>query len=307
MINRLLHDVVKDDAVIAEKLSRSDLLPLVRELNHRYGMVVYDERKFNNQLSENFLLTDTQGMALGRVFIVDGAYCYNSKYIRKERGADDFDRETVRSKKLSTLMASLKRLDIVSSSDEVLVRYKNNIDGLVNLVVGSFPYLRKDALDGSDAHILLSAMKDGKSLDDFVQSARDKYLEILDKYKEADILKSNRKQGVEEMFSNTYLVLGDVIGHYIIAEATYEYDRNASLVIKPTTPFKRVKDLTAYPRVLSALTMHKVHMGENFRSYNNTNESLMPMGDRYIPELEMVYGYNSRSTIYDVGLLCLAK
>lgn len=307
MIKRLLHDVVKEDADLAQKLESSNLLPLVRELNHKYGMVVYEETKSGCAWTTdtNFLLTDGQGLPLGRVFMLDDSYCYHAPYVAKERGADDFDRHTFRSKKLSTLMTTLKRMNIVTSSDEALNnRINPRIQNLAMQVYGSFPYKRKGDINGAYAHKLLLAIQEGKSLNDLEQSDRDNYLDLLDKYNEADILDSNRKQGTEEMFKDTYLVLGDALGHYIVAEASYEYKGN-EFYIKPTTPFKRVKDLTEYPRILTALTMNKVHMGEEFRPYGNN--SLVPLGDKYIPDLEMVYSYQSRNTPFDMGYLCLAK
>jgi hypothetical protein len=305
MIKRLLHDVVKDDADLAQKLESSNLLPLVRELNHKYGLVVYEEAMFTNQTDDNFLLTDGQGLPIGRVFMMDGSYCYHAPYVAKERGADDFDRHTFRSKKLSTLMSTLKRMNIVTSSDEVINKIASLGDSLVNRVTSEFPSMNKNNLAGNDAHILLSAMKDGKSLNDFIQSDRDKYLELLDKYNQADILSSSRKQGVEEMFKDTYLIFGDMLGQYVVADAGYEYDKNQYLKIKIKSPFKRVKNLTEYPRALTALTMNKVHLGENFKPYNK--DSLVPMGDKYIPDLELVYGYNRRNSIFDMGCVCLAK
>ena len=306
MIKRLLHDVVKDDADLAQKLESSNLLPLVRELNHKYGLVVYEEAMFNNQTDDNFLLTDGQGLPIGRVFIMDDSYCYHAPYVAKERGSDDFDRHTFRSKKLSTLMSTLKRMNIVTSSDEVINNVDGQIDNLVRRVIGEFPHKTKYSLDGDDAHILLSAMLDGKCLDDFTQSTRDKYLEILDKYKEADILSNKRRQGVEEMFKDTYLIFGDMLGHYIVADAGYEYEsKNQNLMIKIKSPFKRVKNLTEYPRALSALTMNKVHLGENFKPYNK--DSLVPMGDKYNSDLELVYGYRGRNNVFDMGVVCLAK
>ena len=311
MIKRLLHDVVKDDADLAEKLSSSNLLPLVRELNHRYGMVVYEENKTGQYVRDDrddFLITDIQGLPLGRIFIDDGSYCYHAPYVAKERGSDEFDRHTFRSKKLSTLMSTLKRCEIVSSSDEVLKtgETRRQVSALVDRVISSFPYRDKGGMAGEDAHILLSMMKEGKDLNNLQQTTRDKYLELLDKYNEADILSSNRKQGTEEMFKDTYLIFGDVLGHYIVAEASYEYVNN-QLTIKSNTPFKRVKDLTQYPQVLTALTMHKVHAGDGFKPYSGHGLGLVPLGDKYISDLEMVYGYRNRNTAFDLGCVCLSK
>jgi hypothetical protein len=308
MIKRLLHDVVKDDADLEEKLSSSNLLGLVRELNHKYGLVVYEETKRGCAWTteDNFLLTDEQGLPIGRVFMLEDSYCYHAPYVAKERGADDFDRHTFRSKKLSTLMTTLKRMNIVTSSDEVLNKIDMQIDYLVSKVIGSFRYKSKESLEGDYVHKLLLAMQEGKSLNDLAQTDRDLYLELLDKYNESDILKDSRRQGVQDMFNDTYLIFGDVLGHYIIADAGYEYEaKNQNLTIKRKSPFKRVKDLTGYPRALTALTMNKVHLGEDFRPY--AENSLVPMGDKHIPDLELVYGYRGRGTPFDMGVVCLAK
>lgn len=306
MIKRLLHDVVKDDADLKEKLSSSNLLGLVRELNHKYGLVVYEEAHFTNQTDDNFLLTDGQGLPIGRVFMIDDAYCYHAPYVSKERGADEFDRHTFRSKKLSTLMTTLKRMNIVTSSDEVINRIDGQIDSLVRRVISEFPHKSKDSMYAEDAQKLLQAIVEGKDINSFSQGDRDFYLDILDKYKNVDILSNKRKQGVEEMFNDTYLIFGDALGHYMVADAGYEYEpKNQNLMVKVKSPFKRVKDLTGYPRALTALTMNKVHLGENFRPFNK--DSLVPMGDKYIPDLELVYGYRSRNSAFDMGIVCLAK
>lgn len=306
MIKRLLHDVVKDDADLEEKLSSSNLLGLVRELNHKYGLVVYEETHFTNQTDDNFLLTDGQGLPIGRVFMIDDAYCYHAPYVSKERGADEFDRHTFRSKKLSTLMTTLKRMNIVTSSDEVINRIDGQIDSLVRRVISEFPHKSKDSMYAEDAQKLLQAIVEGKDINSFSQGDRDFYLDILDKYKNVDILSNKRKQGVEEMFNDTYLIFGDALGHYMVADAGYEYEpKNQNLMVKVKSPFKRVKDLTGYPRALTALTMNKVHLGENFRPFNK--DSLVPMGDKYIPDLELVYGYRSRNSAFDMGIVCLAK
>jgi hypothetical protein len=306
MIKRLLHDVVKDDADLEEKLSSSNLLGLVRELNHKYGLVVYEEAQFNNQTDDNFLLTDGQGLPIGRVFMIDDAYCYHAPYVSKERGSDEFDRHTFRSKKLSTLMTTLKRMNIVTSSDEVINRIDGQIHNLVSRVTNEFPHKSKDSMYAEDAQKLLQAIVEGKDINSFSQGDRDFYLDILDKYKNVDILSAKRKQGVEEMFNDTYLIFGDALGHYMVADAGYEYEpKNQNLMIKAKSPFKRVKDLTGYPRALTALTMNKVHLGENFRPFNK--DSLVPMGDKYIPDLELVYGYRSRNSAFDMGVVCLAK
>jgi hypothetical protein len=102
------------------------------------------------------------------------------------------------------------------------------------------------------------------------------------------------------------------IAEYIVSESSYVYDtvsayHGSRLQIKPTTPFKRVSNLTDYPSVLSTLTMLKVHLGEEFRPYSGANNCLVPLGDKYISDLETVYCYENRYGDFDMGFLCLSK
>jgi hypothetical protein len=308
MSNRLFHAVITDS--LREEVLSNEVLPLVRELNHAYGLTVYAKNLHNGY--SGYSMCNEEGMPIARVFFTDGAYCYHSPYQQKSRGSDEFDRQTYRSSKLSTLMATLKKAKIVTTTTKVLQHNSQRLQDLVSRVSGSFTDKSKDNLPPSHAQKLLQAMVEGKGMDSFSQSDRDLYLGILDEYKNVDIMKEVKKKGVESMFSDCYLVLGDVNGHYIISESKYEYTSNSvgnmKLGIVPTTPFKRVKDLTEYPTLLTALTMLKVNLGDEFRPFSGaTNNYLFPMGDKYISDLDIVYGYGRRYSDFDMGFLCLSK
>jgi len=180
-------------------------------------------------------------------------------------------------------------------------------------VSNSFEDKSKDSLPPIHAQKLLQAIVDGKDMNSFSQSDRDLYLNILDNYRNVDTMKVVKKEGIESMFSDCHLVLADGDGQYLISESSYVYEpspyyQGVRLNIKPTTPFKRVKNLTDYPSVISTLTMLKVHLGDDFRSYaGGTSNCLVPLGDRHIPDLEVVYGYESRHGDFDMGYLCLSK
>jgi hypothetical protein len=211
-------------------------------------------------------------------------------------------------------MATLKKAKIVTSTSKVLEHNSHRLQDLVTRVSGSFKDKNKDNLPPSYAQKLLQAVLEGKGMDSFAQTDRDLYLGILDEYKNIDIMKEAKRKGTESMFSDCYLVLGDVNGHYIISESSWEYNASGllggatRLSIKPTTPFKRVKDLTEYPTILTALTMLKVNLGDEFKPFSGANSNfLLPIGDKYIPDLEVVYGYGRRYSDFDMGFLCLSK
>jgi hypothetical protein len=307
MSDRLFH-AVSDDSLREEVLSNS-ALPLVKELNHAYGLKVF--RKSTNNGYAGFVMCNDEGFAIAKVFFHDGAYHYHAPYQQKSRGSDEFDRRTFRSTKLSTLMSTLKKAKVVTTTDRVLNHYKRQFDNMIGRVSNSFEDKSKDNLPAIHAQKLLQAMIDGKDINSFPQADRDLYLDILDNYKNVDTMKVVKKEGIESMFSDCHLVLADGDGQYLVSESTYEYSTSQNwhghkLQIKPTTPFKRVKNLTDYPSVISTLTMLKVHLGDDFRSYGNSN-CLVPLGDKHIPDLEVVYGYESRHGDFDMGFLCLSK
>jgi hypothetical protein len=309
MNDRLFHAVI-DDSLREEVLSNG-VMPLVKELNHAYGLKVF--RKSTNNGYAGFLMCNEEGFAIAKVFFHDDSFCYHAPYQQKSRGSDNFDRQTFRSKKLSTLMSTLKKVNIVTTTDKVLTHYKRQFDNLISKVSNSFEDKSKDNLPPAHAQKLLQAMVDGKDINSFQQSDRDLYLDILDNYKNVDKMKVVKKEGIESMFSDCYLVLADTNGQYIVSESSYVYDtvsayHGSRLQIKPTTPFKRVSNLTDYPSVLSTLTMLKVHLGDEFKPYSGaTSNCLVPLGDKYISDLETVYGYENRYGDFDMGFLCLRK
>lgn len=308
MNNRLFHAVASDS--LKEEVLNSDALSLVKELNHAYNLKVYDKSDKNGY--RGFMMCNEEGLAIAKIFMSDDAYCYHAPYQQKARGSDEFDRQTYRSKKLSTLMSTLKKANIVTTTDRVLIHYKRQFDNLVGKVSNSFEDKSKESMPASNAQELLQAMVEGKGLNSFSQSNRDLYLQILDNYKNVDKMKDVKKQGIEAMFKDCYLVLGDSNGQYIVSESGYAYESSSyyhgvRLKIKPTIPFKRVKDLSEYPSVLTALTMLKVNLGDDFRTYASDSNGLFPLGDKHIPDFDVVYGYERRYGDFDMGFLCLSK
>jgi len=309
MNNRLFH-AVADDSLKDEVLSNG-VLPLVRELNHTYGLKVF--RKSTNNGYHGVVMCNEEGFAIAKVFFHDDAFCFHAPYQQKSRGSDQYDRQTFRSKKLSTLMSTLKKADVVTTTDRVLKHYKRQFDNLIGRVSNSFEDRGKDNLSATHAQKLLQAMIDGKDMNSFSQPDRDLYLQILDNYKIVDKMKEVKKEGIESMFSDCHLVLADCNGQYIVSESTCEYATSQNwhgtkLQIKPTTPFKRVTNLSEYPSVLTTLTMLKVSLGDDFRPYTSqTDNCLVPLGDKHISDLDVVYCYESRHGDFDMGFLCLSK
>ena len=313
MLSNILFHAVADDS-LKEKVAQSKVLPLIRELNHIYGLKVYAESgDFHYGSVEpetgNFMLCDeVQGFPVGRVFIYEDTFCYHTPYRSKQRGADDFDRHTFRSKKLSSLIASLKKADIPTKGDSMIKELDDKINQAMRPVWTSFDVDRKQNLDGDHAHEILLALQNGKTISDLSQSSRDLYLKTIDDYTKVDIQLETRKQGIHEMTDNCYIVGADRKGHYLIADGGCEVCNPSGVEyyrFSYKSPFKRVNSLKEYPDVLSCLTMTKVHLDSKYRPW--ADKSLAPFGDAYIPELGISYGYHSNNTDFDMEWLCISK
>jgi len=309
MNDNLFHSVADDS--LKEKVVQSKSLPLLRELNHTYGLKVFAQsnaHRYGNDPNDNFALCDAeQGFPIARVFTYDEGYCYYSPYQQKQRGVDDFDRHTFRSQKLSMLMSSLRKANggqgVITKASQLDKFVKAETAYAVNPIYSSFKTQNKSSMNGEDAHKLLLAIKNGKSLDSFEQGDRDNYLELLDKYSEADILDENRKQGMFDMMNDCYIVGADKFGQYIVADYTCEAD-DSDWCLQQKTPFKRVKDLKEYPTILSTLTMLKVHLDSKFRPL--VDNCLVPQGDNYVAELSVSYGYRQNGDL-DMEWVCISK
>jgi hypothetical protein len=312
MLSNILFHAVADDS-LKEKVAQSKVLPLIRELNHIYGLKVYAESgDFHYGSVEpetgNFMLCDeVQGFPVGRVFIYEDTFCYHTPYRSKQRGADDFDRHTFRSKKLSSLIASLKKAGIPTKGEQMVEQLDETMNGAVRPVYTSFNVDRKNSLNGDYAHEILLALQSGKTLSDLPQSSRDLYLKHIDDYTKVDIQLETRKQGMHEMMDNCYVVGADRKGHYLVADGGCEVMQANGVEfyrLSYKSPFKRVNSLQEYPDILSCLTMTKVHLDSDYRPWH---KSLAPQGDRYIPELGISYGYKSNNTDFDMEWLCISK
>ena len=87
---------------LSDSIDNSSCKRLIQELNFKYGLKVIDAIEPQNSWSKlSFLLADTNGLAVGKVWVdkEEGhdVYNYRSPFYRKERGSDSADRETVHS------------------------------------------------------------------------------------------------------------------------------------------------------------------------------------------------------------------
>jgi hypothetical protein len=311
MISRYFLDGFGSEDELNELLA-SDTLPLVRELQFKYGLKVMGKVlnvSYPVPDKDSYMMCYPNGIAVGKVWTthVGGAnndqleFCFRSPHYAKSRGQDQSDRETIRSVKLSSLMATLKRQEVVKTKKDLTdMKVKQVKNGVSNLRRAMGDSNKQVSFTADEVHAMLATLL-GESTDGIpVALDLHKCKNILDIYKEADRIRDVKIEESKRFFKNPFYLIGmDDYKHLLIGKfkmnvisdslGKFEYD-----IVED---FKRVKTVEEYPELVPLMTMMKV-------SYENKEVRRMgvlnfPMMDKYDEGLDAVFFYNGTPTNYE--------
>jgi hypothetical protein len=290
MNQRIVFD--QTDAELLEVVSSDKAFTLMRELNHKYGLRVYGRMVKNKDTpSEHrrYFMCDDSGFPQCLVFYDDG-FCFHTPYTAKERGSDNFDRSTYRSAKLSTLMGTIKKNNLVKSSKDIWEsRHKRVIESFDGYLCTKSENKRIGNIEGDSLHNLILAVKEGKSFNSLPQSDRDKYLELLDSFNRVDKVREEQAQKRKDFFGKCWVIGADEFGDYIVGKGSLSSEGQFSFEIN-TESFERVNNLEKHPEVLAGMTMLKVNNDNNYKIVGENRGGMMPNVDRYYEDLDIVVG-----------------
>ena len=311
MINRYFLDGFGSEDELNELLA-SDTLPLVRELQFKYGLKVMGKVMnvgYPAVDKDSYMMCYPNGIAVAKVWTtkVGGAncdqleYCFRTPYYAKSRGSDQSDRETIRSVKLSSLMATLKRHDVVRDKKSVThekVRYVRN--GAHNLRRAMGNSDKQISFTADEVHVMLATLL-GESTDGIpVALDLHKCKNILDIYKEADRIRDVKIEESKRFFKNPFYLIGiDDYKHLLIGKFKMNVISSQSEKIEYDIieDFKRVKTIEEYPELVPLMTMMKVsYENKECRKYGSLN---FPLLDKYDEGLDAVFFYSSHPNNYE--------
>lgn len=303
------------NAVVSEDdVKNNKVFPLIRELRFKYDLQVfnmYEEKRWSEaHLDQAFTLCNPMGIAIAKVFYEEKEeqFCYYSTWYEKSRGSDSSDRRTLRSKKLSSLMSTLKKNDVVPNEEkvtkEIMKGHNFNYRQAVETVRDKMGNCNKNnPFNPNDIHPLLEILLEGKPYDSLPDELKNKVTQTLDNYKEKDNIKKARDEEVNRFFGNCYALFVDGLGQYVVGvikhknldvstPIKYEYD--GFEIVKPFKRFADIDALGVYPDLVSYLTMLKTYAEnknhEQFYGY-------VPKTNTYFEDLDMVVSntYNDGS------------
>jgi hypothetical protein len=303
-----------DTVVSEDDVKNNKVFPLVRELRFKYNLQVfnmYEEKRWSEaHLDQAFTLCNPMGIAIAKVFYEEKEeqFCYYSTWYEKSRGSDSSDRRTLRSKKLSSLISTLKKNDVVPSEEkvtkEIMAGGRFNYRHAVETVRDKMGNCNKNnPFNPDDIHPLLETLLEGKPYDSLPDELKNKVTQTLDNYREKDNIKKARDEEVNRFFGNCYALLVDGLGQYVVGVVKYKeiesstnikYNYDGFEIIKPFKRFADIDALGVYPDLVSYLTMLKTY------AENKNHESFygyVPKTNTYFQDLDMLVSntYNDGS------------
>jgi superoxide dismutase len=283
----------ESDALV-EQINNSPSKRLIHEIHFKYGLKVLNEDK-----GEFLMCEPSTGFAVAKVWTAtednETVYNYRSPYYVKERGRSTADRETIHSKKLSTLMGTIKRQEVIPTIGYLVQHHSECWGRGRNIMEQSFGKTEKqfNHLGAEQIHALLQKALGVSPNTKTYQLDTNICQELLDKYNKLDKIKEEKEQEVNRFFGNEFWCVGaDNNGHLLVGSVkqiptvSTQRLRDAYQIVKP---FKRVCNLDEYENLKPIMLMMKVHMQDKTDKFiANT----IPQTSVFLSDLDMIITYS---------------
>ena len=289
-----------------ELLKTENVFPLIRELEFKFGLKVLRKTGMhtNAGMTGSYQLCNKHGIAIAKVWTetTDGGkteYCYRSPHYKKERGNSEQDKQTLRSIKLSSLIATLNRHKVVPDLQAITDKKLGHTRTAISYMRDALGESRKGMdLTADEVHALLVHFFGENPESQGLPIDTNKCKNILDKYNEADRIRDEKRKEIDRAFRKPYYLIGvDELQHLIIGKfkIVQEDERFNKYTYETVEPFKRYPNIEAYPELVPLMTMVKVA----YEDYRSTKHGVFPLQDKYDSNLDMTFSYNTRPTHYD--------
>lgn len=279
-----------------EELKTSKIFPLVRELQFTYGLKIYQKSQ-----GDGYMMSHPNGFAVSHVWYDHDTtqYNYRSPWYKKQRGSSAQDRETVSSVKISSLMATLKRMEAVPDQAKSTNHYVRRLADAVSRLrrdLGS--HTKEHGLTGDEVHALMLMALGRNPNSDWVQVDQNKCQLILDKFENADNIKKTKIEESNRFFTNPFYMIGvDANDHYLVGKfkLTTVSSDYAQMKYETVEPFKRYSSYEQLAEFIPVMTMTKLA----YETSNHSKQGVIPITDLYDSSLDAVFMYNSRPSQFD--------
>ena len=299
------------DLNLAMEITTSDAKTLIRELCFQYELkVLRSIQRIGAVGDKAFLLVKDGWCPVGEAYTRvqrddDGKefieYCFYTNYYEKARGRSSDDRRTLRSKKVSTLVTTIKKVGAIPDSKLATSMHMSSWSDNIRIYENKLGIRRKDA-DEFKANELQAMMEYvlGESPNtNMTAEIQNKCKLVLDKYKEVDKMNNHTRAEVDRVFGKPFYAVGVSYADQIVVGVL----KCINTTLPPNqgrhdfeiiTPFKTVDNLDEFPELVAVTTMWKAQLNDDNRKIIG---GFMPIIQDVNKELDIVvdysYGMNS--------------
>ena len=314
---------VTDEDVVTNKA-----FPLVRELVHKYKLSVIARNEMLNPELASLYLAREDGIPICKVFYMSDkdSYAIRNCVSTKDRGRSTDDKLTYFGKKVSFVMKTVEKEGLIPATTQEFfgLTMGEQIGYAVDRFSDSYGEIRKQShgLTGEIMHDLIEIALGNRHVSTLSAESMGKVQSALDKYREADKTRAERKRELTEVFNSPmWAIMYDKTDSFCIGKLkltpTWGSDEVAAtqhLNIAIAEPFKRVADVTEVPELIPTMTMLKVAVQQNDAVRDKTfvgESQFFPYNFEYVlPELRVIgirsSGRWDRRVLLDPKLLLVA-
>jgi hypothetical protein len=312
------YTVKETDINLGMAIATSECKTLIREICFKYDLKVLCTVERQDAVDKkSFLLVRDGWNPIGEVYsriLRDSddkdftEYSFYSHYYEKARGKSVDDRHTLRSKKISSLMTTIKKMkaipsDIVATTRKHTMQWADNISSYE----GKLGMERKSVSDAgfhaSDLQAIMEYVLGESPNTNMTVAIQDKCKIALDKYKSIDKMNDSTRQELSRLFDTAFYVVGASQNDYLVVGIarctnTLSASSRSNYEFEMVKPIKLVDNLEEFPELLSVMTMWKAQ-----RESEGSNRKLLggalPITTSTVnKELDLVIDYEYGTTPY---------
>ena len=287
---------------------RNQAYPLLRELIYHYDVQVlgYGIALRPDNIDRNQLMLGWKGIPVAYInYTAEKQFAFRNVMSPKDRGRSHEDRYTYYATKVSSLMRTIKKFNLMPESVEDLLnaQFRSTFHKIPMKVAHSFKGRTKNRqLNGDDTHELLQIVFNNKEVHSLSQESIGKYKTLLDIYDEVDKVRQAQAETLKEIFSKPVWAIGhDKAKALLVGKLKFNFKLDADydatdINFTVEEPFVRSHDVDHISELIPRLTMLKVHMQQNHeelcKAFGFVGESqLIPRKlDMFIPPLNVCGG-----------------
>ena len=312
------YTVKETDINLGMAIATSECKTLIREICFKYDLKVLCTVERQDAVDKkSFLLVRDGWNPIGEVYSRilrddDGnnftEYSFYSHYYEKARGKNVDDRHTLRSKKISSLMTTIKKMkaipsDIVATTRKHTMQWADNISSYE----GKLGMERKSVSDAgfhaSDLQAIMEYVLGESPNTNMTAAIQDKCKIALDKYKSIDKMNDSTRQELSRLFDTAFYVVGASQNDYLVVGIarctnTLSASSRSNYEFEMVKPIKLVDNLEEFPELLSVMTMWKAQR-ESEGSNRKLLGGVLPITTSTVnKELDLVIDYEYGTTPY---------